>query len=164
MWVPSPDLEDPLEEEMATHSSVLAWRIPWTEKPGGLIGSNRHLSPHELRRRPCWKRLSHCYWKADMLLWSTPVRLLDTRPLALAGSRSDSVLGKVVHRDVSLQALCHKATRGRRQEELLATECCWLLRRGRWPWRSRATGRPDGLRTRKRSSFFLQCLSSALCW
>ena len=27
--------EDPLEEGMATHSSILAWRIPWTEKPGG---------------------------------------------------------------------------------------------------------------------------------
>ena len=33
--------EDPLEERMATHSSILAWRIPWTEEPGGLqsIGS-----------------------------------------------------------------------------------------------------------------------------
>ena len=30
------DWEDPLEEEMATHSSILAWRIPWTEEPGGL--------------------------------------------------------------------------------------------------------------------------------
>ena len=29
--------EDPLEKEMATHSSLLAWRIPWTEKPGGLL-------------------------------------------------------------------------------------------------------------------------------
>ena len=29
-------LEDPLEKEMATHSSILAWRIPWTEEPGGL--------------------------------------------------------------------------------------------------------------------------------
>ena len=28
--------EDPLEKEMATHSSILAWRIPWTEEPGGL--------------------------------------------------------------------------------------------------------------------------------
>ena len=28
--------KDPLEEEMATHSSVLAWKIPWTEEPGGL--------------------------------------------------------------------------------------------------------------------------------
>ena len=28
--------DDPLEEEMATHSSILAWQIPWTEEPGGL--------------------------------------------------------------------------------------------------------------------------------
>ena len=35
-WVQSLDWEDPLEEEMATHSSILAWRIPWTEEPGGL--------------------------------------------------------------------------------------------------------------------------------
>ena len=31
-----PGLEDPLEKEMATHSSILAWRIPWREEPGGL--------------------------------------------------------------------------------------------------------------------------------
>ena len=35
-WVGSLDQEDPLEKEMATHSSILAWRIPWTEEPGGL--------------------------------------------------------------------------------------------------------------------------------
>ena len=35
-WVPSLGLEDPLEEGMATHSSILAWRISWTEEPGGL--------------------------------------------------------------------------------------------------------------------------------
>ena len=34
--VQSPGQEDPLEKEMATHSSILAWRIPWTEEPGGL--------------------------------------------------------------------------------------------------------------------------------
>ena len=34
-WVQSLDWEDPLEEGMATHSSILAWRIPWTEEPGG---------------------------------------------------------------------------------------------------------------------------------
>jgi len=35
--------DNPLEEDMATHSSVLAWRLPWTEEPGGLqsIGSQR---------------------------------------------------------------------------------------------------------------------------
>ena len=36
MHVPSVGQEDPLEKEMATHSSILAWRIPWTEEPGGL--------------------------------------------------------------------------------------------------------------------------------
>ena len=35
IWVRSLGWEDPLEEEMATHSSVLAWRIPWTEESGG---------------------------------------------------------------------------------------------------------------------------------
>ena len=42
-WVQSLGQEDPLEKEMATYSSMLAWRIPWTEKPGGLqsMGSQR---------------------------------------------------------------------------------------------------------------------------
>ena len=35
-WVWSPGWEDPLEKEMATHSSILAWKIPWTEEPGRL--------------------------------------------------------------------------------------------------------------------------------
>ena len=36
MWVQSLGKEDPLEKEMVTHSSILAWEIPWTEEPGGL--------------------------------------------------------------------------------------------------------------------------------
>ena len=42
-WVPSLGWEDALEKGMATHSSLLAWRIPWTEEPGGLqsMGSQR---------------------------------------------------------------------------------------------------------------------------
>ena len=35
-WVPSLGREDPLEKEMATHSSIVAWEIPWTEELGGL--------------------------------------------------------------------------------------------------------------------------------
>ena len=35
-WVQSLGWEDPLEKEMVTHSSILAWRIPWTEEPAGL--------------------------------------------------------------------------------------------------------------------------------
>ena len=43
MWVQSLGGEDPLVKEMATHSSILAWKIPWTEEPGGLqsMGSQR---------------------------------------------------------------------------------------------------------------------------
>ena len=43
IWVQSLGLEDPLEKEMATHSSILAWKISWTEEPGGLqsMGSQR---------------------------------------------------------------------------------------------------------------------------
>jgi len=42
-WVRSLGWEDPLEEGMATHSNILAWRIPWTEEVGGLqsMGSQR---------------------------------------------------------------------------------------------------------------------------
>ena len=43
--------EDPLEEGMATHSSILAWRIPWTEEPGGLQSMGSHMDlradPHQ---------------------------------------------------------------------------------------------------------------------
>ena len=43
IWVLSLGRENPLEKGMATHSSILAWRIPWTEEPGGLqsMGSQR---------------------------------------------------------------------------------------------------------------------------
>ena len=42
-WVQSLGQENPLEKEMAMHSSILAWKIPWTEEPGGLqsMGSQR---------------------------------------------------------------------------------------------------------------------------
>ena len=43
MQIQSLQWEDPLEKEMATHSSILAWEIPWTEEPGGLqsMGSSK---------------------------------------------------------------------------------------------------------------------------
>ena len=46
MQVQSLGQEDPLEEEMATHSSILAWRIPWREESGGLqsIGPQRDMT------------------------------------------------------------------------------------------------------------------------
>ena len=63
-WVRSLGWEDPLEKEMATHSSILAWRIPWMEEPGGLqsTGSQKEsdmteqlhfhfLSPHSQKHK-----------------------------------------------------------------------------------------------------------------
>ena len=43
-WIPGG--EDPLKEEIATHSSILAWRIPWTEEPGGLQSMGLQTTEH----------------------------------------------------------------------------------------------------------------------
>ena len=73
MQVQSLAWEDPLEKEMVTHSSILAWRIPWTEEPGGLqfIGSQRvglkRLKMHtiswksNLKFIECLLHARHCY-------------------------------------------------------------------------------------------------------
>ena len=45
--VRSPGLEDPLEKGMATPYSILAWRIPWTEEPGGLESKGSHRVGHD---------------------------------------------------------------------------------------------------------------------
>ena len=47
MWVRSLGWKDPLEKEMATHSSVLAWRIPGTGEPGGLRSMGSHRVGHD---------------------------------------------------------------------------------------------------------------------
>ena len=47
-WVQSLGWEYPLEEGIATHSSILAWRIPWTEKPGGLQSMGSQRVRHDL--------------------------------------------------------------------------------------------------------------------
>ena len=47
MLVPSLSQEDPLEEEVATHSSILAWRIPWAEEPGGLQSMGLQRLEHD---------------------------------------------------------------------------------------------------------------------
>ena len=64
-WVRSLGPEDPLEKEMATHSSILAWRIPWTEEPGGLQSMGRKESDTT-------ERLTHtkCYPIENRFLFS----------------------------------------------------------------------------------------------
>ena len=56
-WAQSLGREDPLEKEMATHSSILAWGIPWTEEPGGLQSLGLQRVGHDgatSLSRPCF--------------------------------------------------------------------------------------------------------------
>ena len=46
-WVQSLGEEDPMEKGMATHSSILAWEIPWTEEPGGLPSTGSQRIGHD---------------------------------------------------------------------------------------------------------------------
>ena len=58
--------EDPLGEEMATHSWILAWRIPWTEEPGGLCGvSHNHTGLNRLSRSRRRELYGQCGWKVE---------------------------------------------------------------------------------------------------
>ena len=62
MWetrVRSLGREDPLEKEMATHSSSLAWRIPWMEEPGGLQSVGSQRVRHDLATKQQWTQLFH---------------------------------------------------------------------------------------------------------
>ena len=47
-WLQSLGGDDPLEEEMATHSSILAWKIPWVREPGGLQSLESQRVGHDL--------------------------------------------------------------------------------------------------------------------
>ena len=56
-WVQSLSQEDPLEKEMATHSSILAWEVPWTEEPGGLQSMGSQKSQTCLASKQQYKTL-----------------------------------------------------------------------------------------------------------
>ena len=64
MQVRSLGWEDPLEEEMATHSGILAWEIPWTEEPGGLQSMGLQRVGHDL----VTKQQQQQYQKVGMCL------------------------------------------------------------------------------------------------
>ena len=65
-WVQSLGQEDPLEKEMATHFSILAWRIPWMEEPGGLQSSRLHRVGHncvteqQQKEKKWWRTYLNC--------------------------------------------------------------------------------------------------------
>ena len=53
--------EDPLEKEMATHSSILAWRIPWTEEPDGLQSMGLQRVKHDLAAEHAFMLIKYLY-------------------------------------------------------------------------------------------------------
>ena len=67
--------EDPLEEEMATHPSVLAWRIPWTEGPGGpeSRGSQRVRHTLATKQQPSWFTVRPCESSGAVCVWPREV-------------------------------------------------------------------------------------------
>ena len=84
-WVQSLDGEDPLEEEIATHSSILAWRIPGTEEPGGQspwghgVGHNWVTNIHSTSQqsagssRPVWRDQGRLLQIKDCCIWKVNV-------------------------------------------------------------------------------------------
>ena len=62
MWVRSLGQEDPLEKCMATYSSILAWRIPWTEEPGGLQSMGSQKSQTRLSSHACTQASGECVY------------------------------------------------------------------------------------------------------
>ena len=71
-WVQSLGQEDPLEEGMATLSSVLAWEIPWTEEPGGLQSIGLQRVRHDLattQQQLCSKHQSSCLFISSLSIW-----------------------------------------------------------------------------------------------
>ena len=77
IWVQSLGQEDPLEKEMATHSSLVAWRIPWTEEPGRLqsMGSQRvrHDRATNTHTRKVHVAATEVSYKIVLLSWKDPL-------------------------------------------------------------------------------------------
>ena len=80
-WVRSPSQKEPLEKEMSTHSSILAWEIPWPEKPGGLQSMGLQTVGHDWETNTVKANLTqnffflrggiHCKQKSHQhLLWA----------------------------------------------------------------------------------------------
>ena len=63
IWIRSLDQEDPLEEGMVTHSSIPAWRAPWTEEPGGLQSLGSQRGEHEWNSWAHHKQVPRRRWR-----------------------------------------------------------------------------------------------------
>ena len=106
MQVWSLDREDPLEEGMATHSSVLAWRIPWTEKPGRLQSMESHRVGHDWSNLACthsshfspkesWAPKNWCFWTVVLKkTLESPLDCKEIQPVNPKGNQSWIFIGR----------------------------------------------------------------------
>ena len=131
-WVQSLGREDPLEKEMATHSSILAWRIPWTEEPGGLQSVGFQKSDIT------WQ-LNHHQW----LMRASQVALVGKYPLANAGDMRlgfDPWVGKIPYRTARQPTLVFLPGESYGQRRLVATAHkvakSWTQLCTLWTWHS----------------------------
>ena len=101
-WVRSLGQEDPLEKEMATHSSILAWRIPWMEEPGGLQCSGSQRVGHDwvtslsLSGSKCIHILSVAYRSVQSFWGEHPCKTCSLSKITEATELSCSILGTVL--------------------------------------------------------------------
>ena len=93
MWVQSLGQEDALEEAMATHSSIHAWRIPWTEEPGRLQSMGSHRVGHHWSNLACTHTHGHAHTHTHAHLF----------PLA----NLDIILASLTWPDISQTSLLH---------------------------------------------------------
>ena len=86
--------EDPLEKEMVTHASILAWRIPWTEKPGGLQSTGSQRVGHDWAPSPSPSGVHRCACMFSLVwLFLSPWTGACQAPLSMEFSRQEDQSG-----------------------------------------------------------------------
>ena len=101
-WVQSQDRDDPLEKEMATHSSTLAWKIPWTKEPGRLQSKGSQRVRHDWAtslQGPVMSGWDFCIWE-----WYGGVDLL-SRPVKLSLYKQEGFVYSSVHKSSTFNFL-----------------------------------------------------------
>ena len=98
--------EDPLEEEMATHSSILAWEIPWTEEPSGLLGRANSLEKTLMLGKIEGRRR----WGRQRMSWLDGI--IDSMDMSL------SKLWEIVKEGEAWLAVVHGVTKSQARQQL----------------------------------------------
>ena len=82
-WAWSLGWEDPLEKGMATHSSVLAWKIPWTEEPGGIQSTGSQRDKYNWTTKPFTVTLSMLWELYDLYIEMLRVDMAENNYLSI---------------------------------------------------------------------------------